>query len=1216
VNPSKPSANPSPALSDAKRQLLEQRLKRVSGAAPLRETELDRKPPGAPALASLGQKRLWLLDDMSGPSPAFNITSSFYISSAVNTSALERALNKVVSRHEPLRSRYVLEGEEIIQVPVEGLFLELTRGQEDGSLSIEMAAQAFGRIPFDIKTGPALRLGLFSQNENRHLLVLSIHDIIFDKWSLKLFWKEFSAFYAEAVAGISPELPPITYQYSDFAYWQRKWLGEGEAERQLAYWKRKLAHPPPPTPFATDHPYPKKISEAGRLERHRLSARTARRLREFANAADASPFMVLLLGFNVLLSKYTNTTDLLVSSPVANRRKRETADLIGFFLNTFVVRADLTGDPTVKEALERIRTASLEALTHQDLPPDAIVDEIKPKRVAGRHPLFQTMFVYQREDEGTPQLALHGCAVSPTYIETKSSKFDLSLFVAEIPDGMETIAEYRTDIFEPSTIQGFLRHYTQLMDELAIDPERRISELNLLHSDDLYALLSEPQGERVPLGETPLLPQRIAAHAVASPRTIALQSDAGSISYAELDRRATRLARKLAEKTGGSAAPVGIFMERSTDAIIAIIAVLKAGAPYLPIDPTYPVKRNAMIIEDAQPSCILCARTDVGKLRALTTVDPVFPDEVGDEKTPLPQLAATDLAYLIYTSGSTGRPKAVIVSHENLRQSTFSRCRYYARPPERMLLLPSLSFDSSVATIFWTLAEGKTLVLLAAGDEKDPEAICRLTEKHRITTLLCVPSLYREVVAANPAALASLSTVIVAGESCSKSLVDAHFAALPHCSLYNEYGPTEATVWCSVALLTPNEPVTIGNAIPNYQLHVLSGEQRLLPIGVPGELYVAGEGVTQGYLRNEALTAERFPTIELPNGQRERMYRTGDRVRRLRNGSLAFLGRMDEQVKIRGFRVELGEVETALRALPGVREAVAHIIETAHGEEITTRLIGYVCLSESGSRDGRQLKQELTEYLPAHSIPSQFVILDSIPRLPNGKVDRKALPEPAPEERDATTLLGPRNATEAALLEIWKDVLGLKTLSIDDNFFDLGGTSLLAIRLFSRIKSVFACSLPVGKLIQHPSIQELATLLGAEPKADSFKYIVPLKQGTDQSTKVFFVHSGGLQVLFYHDLARCIDGKFSLYGIQPVGHDGSEDPLDSIEAMAERYLTEIRRVQPQGPYHLLGHCFGVAVAIEISKRLQVVGEAVPLIISIDGEAPPRQVIGNHRPKPL
>jgi amino acid adenylation domain-containing protein len=1203
VDSSQPSVNSSPALSEAKRLLLEKRLKRVPGAASPRETQLARRPAGTPALASLGQKRIWLLDDVSGRSPAYNITSSFYVTSLVDPKALEVALNRVVSRHEPLRSRYELAGKEISQISIDELRHELTHEQGDATFAIEAAAGAFGRTPFDIRNGPPLRLGLFSQGDRRHLLILTVHHIVFDNWSLKLFWKEFSAFYAEAVAGISPSLPDIDYSYSDFSYWQRKWLDEGEGDRQLAYWKKQLERPPPPLPFATDHPYPRAIGEAGRLERHQLSARTTGRLRELATAEDASLFMVLLLGFKVLLGKYTNTADLLVSSPVANRRNRETADLIGFFLNTLVIRTDLTGDPTGREALTRIRQASLEALTHQDLPPDAIVEAIKPKRVPGRHPLFQTMFVFQREDEGTPKLSLHGCAVSPTYIETKTSKFDLSLFVAETPDGMETIAEYRTDVFEADTIQGFLRHYTQLMDELSKHPEKRLSELNLLHPDDLYTLLSEVQGERIPIRDTPLLPHRIAAYASTSPGAVALQSDSASITYADLERQATRLARRIVEKCGFSTAPVGIFMERSPDAIVAILAVLKSGAPYLPIDPSYPARRNRMLIEDAQPSCILCARTEAGALRSLTTVDLVFPDETGSEQTPLPRIDAAALAYLISTSGSTGRPKAVMVTHENLRQSTFSRCRYYARPPERLLLLPSLSFDSSVASIFWTLAEGRTLVLPATGEEKDPEAICRLTQSHGITTLLCVPSLYREILAANPAALASLSTVIVAGEACPPSLVDAHYGALPHCALYNEYGPTEATVWCSAALLTPDEAVTIGKAIPNYQVHVLSEEQRLLPVGIPGELYIAGEGVAKGYLRNETLTAERFPLVELPNGRRERMYRTGDRARRLHNGSMVFLGRLDDQVKIRGFRVELGEVETALGALPGVQEAVAQVIETAQGGETAARLVGYLRLSVPSSRDAKQLKQELAGHLPPHALPAQFVFLDSIPRLPNGKVDRRALPEPAPEERDPASLLEPRNATESGLLEIWKDVLGLQTLSVDDNFFDLGGTSILAIRLFSRIKSVFHCSIPVGNLIQYPSIQELATLLGPASKHDSFKYLVQLKQGSQEATQVFMVHSGGLQVLFYRDLARHIDGKFSLYGIQPVGHDGTEDPLDSIEAMSDRYLGEIRRIQPHGPYLLLGHCFGVAVAIEISKRLQDEGEAVPLLIAFDGEAP-------------
>lgn len=1204
--------NPSLSLAQKKQLLLEKRLQRKTLAKPKAQSSLPQRPTDCKPLASLGQKRIWLLDELSGETPSFNVTSSFYIASKVDHTALEIALNKVVQRHEVLRSSYSFEESELLQHNEASLHLSIKQVRCDSGTTIEEAAQSFVRQPFKLDKTPLLRLALFSESDKRHILSMAIHDIIFDKWSIKLFWKEFSAFYEEAIRGTRPNIPELPVQYSDFSYWQRKWLDKGTAESQLAYWKEKLKNPPPPIPFATDRPYSDEIMDCGALERSTLSADTTVKLRDLAASQDASLFMTLLLGFNILLSKYTNTQDLLVSSPVANRRKRETADLLGFFLNTIVIRTDLSDDPTVLEALAQIGKTSLEALENQDLPPDVIVDAIKPRRIAGRHPLFQTMFVFQREDEGKPRLHLYDCDVSPTFIDTQTSKFDLCLFVAEAPEGMDTIAEYRTDIFDTGTIKSLLNHYSHLMDDLVQNPNKRISELSLLNNKDRSALL-QSGSKAIPLTNTDLVHEQISRYASVDPSKIALSfPNQDDVTYFTLEKNVQALAKKLVAIGANSKAPIAIYMDPSSTAIIALLATLRSGAHYVTLDPTYPASRLKTILEDAQPTAIITGQKYVSSLSRTTQISLIDPENFDPSpETHLPSIKADSLAYLIYTSGSTGTPKGVMVTHDNLRYSTFARHHFYTDHPDRFLLLSSLSFDSSVAGIFWTLTAGKTLIILKPGDQQDPSSIRKTILEKQVTTLLCIPGLYREIIDAEAMPANALRTVIVAGEACHSNLVDKHYQSLGNCDLYNEYGPTEATVWSTATKLEKNENVTIGYAIPNYLTYVLSENRSLLPIGIPGELYIGGPGIAKGYLNNPVKTEEKFIALTLPDTPSLRMYKTGDRVRRLPNDSLEFLGRLDDQVKIRGYRIELGEVESALALEPNISECVVRALEELIDNRHTTRLIAYLKVRDHSEFNVRKLKQVLSGRLPAHAIPSQFVALENIPKLGNGKVDKNALPTPEREFNQHSELVVPANPTEEALVRIWKQVLGLPQVSTEDDFFDLGGTSLQAIRLVSKIKDAFQTKLSTGALLEAPTIIQLAQQLDSENSQSTPSNLITLKSGGDR-TPVFLVPSGGLEILFYHPLAKHIDNNIPVYGIEPIGFKLNETPLATVEKMAEHYIKEIRRVLTNGPFTLLGHCFGATIAFEMAKQLRSLSIDVPIIISLDGQAPRQE--GYTEPK--
>ncbi|EDY82064.1 AMP-binding enzyme domain protein [Verrucomicrobiia bacterium DG1235] len=1197
-----PNIPPRPALSEQKRRLLEQRLNRSSRSIGFKDDGIPKRPPNNKTLASLGQARIWVLNDLSEKSPSYNITSSFEVLSSIDKSALRIALNKVVERHEPLRSTYRLEDGEVIQHAIPSPELEIDQQNCKDLASARSSAQIYGRIPFDVETGPLLRVGLFTASQEHHVLILSIHDLVFDKWSLKVFWNEFSEFYRQATDNTIAKLATLPISYSDFSHWQRRWLEEGNRKRQIEYWKEKLKATPPPIPLPTDFPYPQTIGDPGGLERSILDESTSRKAKEFSAQNDVSLFTTFLLGFSILLSRYSETENILISSPVANRRKKETANLIGFFLNTLVVRADLTGNPTVREALARTRLTVLEALDNQDLPTDAIVDAIKPSRVTGRHPLFQTMFVYQREDEGTPKLSLKDCRIEPIFIETKTSKFDLSLFVAESGNAFETVAEYRTDIFQAKTIQKFLEHFNVLMGDLVANPSKRAQELEILTPEERTKLLHNHKNSAFGNQPKETLPEAILSFASTRPKTIAITGPNSTFTYQELEKRTAGLARALVELPRNEDAPVGIFLERSPEAIIAIIAALRSGAAYLPLDPHYPKKRNQSIIQDALPFAFIASQSESSTIKEVSNSPILSILHSNSSNTQLPKLSVDNNAYLIYTSGSSGQPKGVMVTHRNLSYSTLSRTHFYPTPPSRYLLVSSLAFDSSVAGIFWTLSTGNTLVTLGAGLEREPDAIREAVRRFQATHLLCIPTLFREVIAADFDKLSTLNTAIVAGESCPPELAKTHYRRLPNCSLYNEYGPTETTVWCTATKLDKDSPTTIGVAIPYYEIHVLSPHQQTLPSGVPGELCVSGPGVAKGYLNQSDLTKKRFPTITLPDGRRIRMYRTGDKVKRLHNGELEYLGRIDGQIKVNGFRFEPGETETALDACPNIVASNARLISNEHNDPNTARLVGYIVTDSKFDGDFKALKARLSNTLPIQAIPTQFVLIDAIPRLPNGKIDYKKLPVPDVRENTAASFEKPTTPTERKLVEIWKEALDIERVSTNDNFFDLGGTSLQAIRIFSKIRTAFEASLSSSRLLQAPTVAHLARLLDEESRPKASKCLVPLKT-KGNLTPIFLIHSGGLQVLFYKDLAKRIDDRIPLYGLQAVGHDGSEKPLTRIQDMATRYLSEIEEIHPHGPFIFLGHCFGVTVALEMARQLQSRNKDVPLVVSIDGEAP-------------
>ncbi|MHC1766651.1 MAG: amino acid adenylation domain-containing protein [Verrucomicrobiia bacterium] len=913
-----------PVLSDDKRRLLDQRLRRSSAPAASDPKGILPRPAGTKALASPGQARMWVLSDLDANSPSHNVISSFEIQGSLDRSALRFALNAVVDRHQILRSGYRLEEGEIVQVVVPRVDLEIEEGKAWTRREMLDFAEAFARKRFDLQSGPLLRLGLFSSGDTG-LLVLAVHDIAFDKWSQLIFWREFSAFYRQAKGGVRADLPELPIQYSDFSYWQREFLKSGEQERQIAYWRRKLQNPPPPIPLPTDWPYPAKIGDQGGLAHSRLPASVVRQLRQISADLDASLFVTLATGFAILLGRYAEMGDVIVSSPVANRRRQETASLIGFFLNTLVIRHDFSDDPTCLEGIGRARTAALEALDHQDLPTDKIVEAVRPDRVQGRHPLFQAMFVFQNEDERGAKPELGNCTVTSIYVDTKTAKFDLSLFVAESQGELETILEYRSDLFRPESARRFLEHYSALMTRMAANPRQRFSEISFLTAAEEEFFTRHENGPSLAVPEDTTMLNLISRHTSRSSAAVASSDQV--ITYQELHALSNNVAAVVRERGPEANRPVALAFERSPYAIVALLGILKAGAPYLALDISAPPERTREILGDAACRCLITSGSMADRFRfpnvqALRVEDAMANGAHTGGGCPR-AIAQQDNAYLIYTSGSSGKPKGVAVTHGNLLASTLARIGFYADAPRNFLLLPNLSFDSSVAGVFWTLATGGALIVPTTEEVTDPDRIGALISQYQTDALLAVPSLYDQLLGWQPERLSSLRTVIVAGEACPARLVRKHFDALPSCQLYNEYGPTEATVWASVhrcdSPQASSREVPIGKPIPGCEIRILDAQRQRRPVGFVGELCIGGIGLTSGYLGRPELTAQRF--FRADDGTR--LYASGDLARWLPDGTLEFHGRNDQQIKIRGHRVEIGEIESCVRELPGVREAVA-----------------------------------------------------------------------------------------------------------------------------------------------------------------------------------------------------------------------------------------------------------------------------------------------------
>jgi len=1052
-------------LSGKKRAILETLL-RQQGIGEAKVERIPCRTESGPAPLSFAQQRIWFLDQLEPESPLYNIHTGVELSGPLNVSVLQRSIAEILRRHEALRTTFAVIDDRPVQVinksavfklPVHDL-QELDESQR--RLRVSAWAEESARQRFDLTTGPLLRANLLRFGEIEHVLLLTIHHIISDGWSVGVFVRELAALYEAYAAGRPSPLQELPIQYADFAGWQRSWLQGERLEEQLSYWRVQLADVPPLLELPTDRPRPPVQSYRGAHETLLVSESLSRSLKELSRREGATLFMTLLAAFSTLLYRYSGQRDILVGTPIANRNRAETESLIGFFVNTLIFRTRLSEQMTFRELLVQVREVALEAYAHQDLPFEKLVEELQPERSLSHSPVFQVMLDLQNAP--MHDLELHGLRLTPLPFDSLMAKFDLVMTVGETDGRLSGQLEYNTDLFDAATIERLGRHLEHLLEAAVSNPDEQVSRLPLLADDERQQILFKWNDTQVENGSALYVHELFEQQAAAKPEAVAVVLNDEQLTYQELNERANKLAHYLRGLGTGPESLVGVCLKRSVDAVVAILGVLKAGGAYLPLDPSYPRERLSRILADAGAQIVIteeCLERNADEIETQINAD--FKTTISSE----------NLAYVIYTSGSTGIPKGVLVSHRNLTHSILARFRYYQEPLDSFLLLSPFAFDSSVAGLFWTLCRGGMLVIPDEDSYQDPAHLAELIARHCVSHLLALPAFYELILRhGGPEQLSTVRTAIVAGESCPPELVTRHAEVLPRAALFNEYGPTEATVWSSVHYCDSTAgqgPVPIGRPVANTQIYVLDSQLQPAPVGVTGEVYIGGDGVARGYLNHPDQTAERFVPNPFTAKPGARLYKTGDLARLLATGNIEYAGRNDFQVKIRGYRIELGEIELMLAQHPEVREVV--LLASEH-------LTAYVVLNEMRTATATQLKEFLKERLPEYMLPSSFVMLDALPLTATGKVDRNALPTQIGVEAEEN-YLAPRTALEEVLAEIFSDVLSLERVGVNDSFFDLGGHSLLATQVLSRVREAFQLELPLRKLFQAPTVARLATAI-------------------------------------------------------------------------------------------------------------------------------------------
>jgi amino acid adenylation domain-containing protein len=1073
-------------LNPEQRARLEQHLSMQSSSVQVE------KPPApssvGPAPLSFNQRPLWFIDQLGASGRAYNYPEALRLFGTLNVGALVRSINAIVQRHEILRTTYASENGEPFQrvsayEPIEIQVINLKEPNVSArSQAAARWAELFSQSRMDLASGPLFRAMLLRFDDLDHVLVIATHHIAFDGWSYGLFMNELSQLYRQFSTGSHqpPPLSELRLQYSDFAILQREQLTGPKADRLLKYWKERLGGTLPVLELPFDRPRPATPAHKALEICHLLAPDFTEKVKALCKPEKATLFMLLLTAFKTLLFRYSGETDILVGSPIAIRSEPFTEN-IGLFVNTLALRTDLSGNPTFREALARVRDTALGAYAHQEMPFEKLVQVLQPRRSAGHSPLVQVNFVLQNVPEA--QVALPGLKVECINVATPAAKFDLTFSVFDTPAGLRLFAQFDTDLFDESTIRRMMEHFELLLKNAVRNPDEHINTISILSESEFHKLIVELNDTAQTFPGADTVHQLFEEQVGRNPDAVALVFENERLTYRELNRRANRLAHRLRARGVTLDTPVGVFMERSLEMVIALLGILKAGGAYVPLDPDYPVERSKFMIEDAQCTIVLTQsrlESNIPPHAGAVLILDAECSVVESEPDTNPDCATSPDAacYIIYTSGSTGQPKGVINIHKGVaNRLKWMRAAFDIRPDERFMQKTPFSFDVSVWELFEPLICGATLVIARPGGHRDSAYLIDLIEKERITTIHFVPAMLQIFLEESGITrCSSIKRVVCSGEALPYELQQRFFSRM-NAELHNLYGPTEASVEVSAYACergSGRRGVPIGKPIANTRLYVLDAELKSVPQGITGELYIGGVAVARGYLNRPELNAERFIADPFNSERGAKMYKTGDLARVLSDGNIDYLGRRDHQVKIRGFRIELGEIESALARHPAVRDCVVMAADMNGGKN----LIAYAVLRTGHTAQSRELRAFLEKQLPLFMVPPTFILLDAFPLTASGKIDRRALPSADPA-RDSTKEPGaaPRNENERTILTIWQKILGSDRIGIFDNFFELGGHSLLTIQVLSRIRDQLKVDVPIQTFFEVPTVAGLAETL-------------------------------------------------------------------------------------------------------------------------------------------
>jgi amino acid adenylation domain-containing protein len=1185
-----------PGKASDRAERLQRAIQSKKAGARARGLDLVARPAGQPAALGEMQRGLWVVHQLDPDSSAYNLCSAFRVRGVLDVPRLQQAFARVVSRHRLLHSTFEADGDTARQIvhAATPLVIERVEAEEGGALAV---ATREARRPFDLAHGPLVRVQLIEEPSGQtRVLLLTLHHILADERSLAVLWKEVAAAYAGRLTDPAPGA-----QYDDYVHWLGQ-TGASRRDEDLAFWRGRLD----PLPDDLRLPFEQPASPGGhrgRLIERRPRASTQAGIRRFATATGATPFMIYAFVFRLLLHRYTGGQRVAFATPVTTRSHPATADMIGYFLNPLVVATPLDEQQQVGTCVEHFCAELKALLAHASVPFDVLAAALSPARQADRHPIFQVMFVYQESD---PAPWLGDVALEPITLDLGAAKFDLTLLVSEGDGGLQLAVEFRADRFDAVWMEALLDHYEVLLEHLPADRDRPVREVPMLDVAEMQRVSAWERGPRLDEPAMDLLPPRMLAQARRLPQGPAVTCGGVSLRYDELETAGRTIATALRAAGVRPGGRVALFLPRSTQMIAGVAGSHLAGAAYVPLDPSYPEARNRDLLADAEVAAVvttsaLASRLPAGGWRSIA-VDTLQPDAAPAAASP--DVSPESVAYILYTSGSTGRPKGVVITHEHLRRSTQARVQYYGSPPGRFLLLPSLAFDSSVAGIFWTLATAGTLVLPTDEEARDVRRLAQLVADHHVTSLLCVPSLYAQLLQAGGDRLQGLETVIVAGESCASRLADDHIARLPHVRLFNEYGPTEATVWATVHEVTAADaarPVAIGRPIPGVRVEVLDPLGRRVPAGIPGHGFIVGPTVADGYWRRPDLTGERFAAAAPGQDATGRRYRTGDRMAWTADGRLLFLGRDDEQIKLRGFRIEPGEIEAALLEHPAIEQAAvvargAGGGSSGAGDGGPLQLVAFVVAKRPGGV--RDWRPGLAARLPEHMVPSRLVEVSALPTLPNGKVDRRSLRDtPLAAERRLPATDAVLSTREHALLSLWEGLLGRTGLTVSDNFFELGGHSLQVLQMVTAIEQDFEVTLSAADVFQHPTVRDLAERIGERRGAQTqeYQHLFPIQPTGRKAPLVIAVPD-----VFAPVLAARFRGERPVYGLRGVSlrPEGNRGRWPTMTDLAEELAGEIARRFPETPCVLAGYSFGAWLAIETVRVMEARGLPVERLYAI------------------